>query len=307
MKHYATIDIGSNTILLLVGRLTTQGTFEVVLDAAETTRLGRGLHAGGKLDPESIPATIDCLKRFRSLCQREGVQEIAAVGTYALRRARDADQFVQLVHKECGIILRVISEQEEALLSFLSVQQDPHMPSAAMVMDVGGGSTEYISHQGEDPSQPLHCISLPLGALQLTEEFLHHDPPSRDELTKLRKKIDKSLLRISPIIEGALVGIGGTATTLGSMHIGLDIYDRERIHGLLLNIDDLRAHVKELQKKDLARRKQIKGLHHDRADIILAGALIILSSMERLKKDALHISCRGLRYGLFYQRFMSAE
>ncbi len=307
MKHYATIDIGSNTVLLLIGRITTQGTFEVVLDRAESTRLGRGLHAGGKLDPESIRAAIGCLKRFRSLCQREGVQEIAAVGTHALRRARDADQFVRLVHKECGIILRVISEQEEALLAFRSVQHDPHMPNAAMVMDVGGGSTEYISYQGEDPSQLVHCISLPLGALQLTEEFLHHDPPSRDELTKLRKKIDTSLLRISPIIEGPLVGIGGTATTLGSMHIGLDGYDQERIHGLLLNIDDLKARAKELQETNLARRKQIKGLPPDRADIIIAGALIILSSMEKLKKDTLHISCRSLRYGLFYQLFMDTE
>ncbi len=279
----------------------------MVLDAAETTRLGRGLHAGGKLDPESIRATIDCLKRFRSLCRREGVQEIAAVGTHALRRARDADQFVQLVHKECGIILRVISEQEEALLSFLSVQHDPHMPRAAMVMDVGGGSTEYIFRQGEGPSQPLQCISLPVGALRLTEEFLHSDPPSRDEVSKLRNEINKTLLQIPPHREGALVGIGGTATTLGSMHIGSDTYDRERIHGLMLNIEDLRARVKELQKKDLARRKQIKGLPHDRADIILAGAMIILSSMEKLQKDMIQISCHGLRYGLFYQRFMSAE
>jgi exopolyphosphatase / guanosine-5'-triphosphate,3'-diphosphate pyrophosphatase len=269
--------------------------------------LGRGLQKGGKLDPVSIRASIDCLKRFRSLCQREGVQEIAAVGTHALRMARDADYFIQQVRKECGITPCVISEKEEALLSFLSVQQDHRMPSAAMVMDVGGGSTEYSFRMGEDPLQPLQCISLPLGALRLTEEFLHDAPPSRDEATKLRNEIDKALLRIPPIIESELVGIGGTATTLGSMHLGLDAFDQERIHGLQLTIDRLRAQVEELQEKDLAKRKQIKGLAAERADIILAGAMIILCSMERLKKEALHISCRGLRYGLFYQRFMRAE
>jgi exopolyphosphatase/guanosine-5'-triphosphate,3'-diphosphate pyrophosphatase len=269
--------------------------------------LGRGLQAGGKFDPASIRASIDCLKRFRSICQREGVQEIAAVGTHALRMARDADQFIQLVHEECGITPRVISEEEEALLSFLSVQQDAHMPSAAMVMDVGGGSTEYISHQGEGPSQPLRCISLPLGALRLTEEFLRSDPPSRHEVAKLRNKINKTLLQIPPHREGALVGIGGTATTLGSMHLGLDIFDQERIHGLQLTIDELRSQVEKLQEKDLAGRKQIKGLAAERADIILAGAMIILASMERLKKEAIHISCHGLRYGLFYQRFMDTE
>ncbi|MCJ7662668.1 MAG: hypothetical protein MUO24_00340 [Desulfobacterales bacterium] len=276
----------------------------MVLDGGETTRLGRGLQRGGKLDPLSIRASIDCLKRFRSLCQREGVQEIAAVGTNALRMARDADPFIQQVRKECGISPCVISGEEEALLSFLSVQQDPCMPRSAMVMDVGGGSTEYIFRMGKDPSQPVQYISLLLGALRLTEEFLHADPPSRDEVTKLRHKISKALLRVPPTLEGELVGIGGTAATLGSMHLGLDAFDQEQIHGLKLTIDDLRVKVEELQAKDLARRKQIRGLPPERADIILAGTMIILSTMERLKKDVIHISCRGLRYGLFYQRFM---
>jgi exopolyphosphatase/guanosine-5'-triphosphate,3'-diphosphate pyrophosphatase len=292
----------------LIGRITTQEAFEVVLDTAETTRLGRGLQqAGRKLDPESIGGSINCLKEFRALCQREGVQKIVAVGTNALRIARDADQFVELVHKECGIILRVIGEQEEALLSFLSVQQDPCMPAEAVVMDVGGGSTEYIFRKDNRPSQSVKCISLPLGALQLTEKFLHDDPPSHNEVTKLRNKIDKTILQIPPHLEGALVGIGGTATTLGSMHLGLKVFDQKRIHGLLLKIDDLRAYVKELQEKDLARRKQIRGLSPERADIILAGTMIILSSMERLKKEVLHISSHGLRYGLFYQSFMKTE
>ena len=174
-------------------------------------------------------------------------------------------------------------------------------------MDVGGGSTEYIFRTKKNPPQPLQCISLPLGALRLTEEFLHGDPPSLHEVTKLRNKINKSLLQVPPHTEGTLVGIGGTATTLGSMHLGLDVFDLERIHGLLLNSDDLSTHMNELQEKSLARRRQIKGLAAERADIILAGAMIILSSMERLKKDLLHINCHGLRYGLFYQRFMDTE
>jgi exopolyphosphatase/guanosine-5'-triphosphate,3'-diphosphate pyrophosphatase len=255
----------------------------------------------------SIRASIDCLKRFCSLCQREGVQEIAAVGTNALRMARDTDSFIQQVTKECGITPRVIGEQEEASLSFLSVQQDPHMPREAVVMDVGGGSTEYIFRTKKNPSQPLQCISLPLGALRFTEEFLHSDLPFSDEITKLRNKIDKALLHIPRTIEGALVGIGGTASTLGSMHLGLDIFDQERIHGLQLTLDTLRVHAKQLQEKDLATRTLIKGLPPERADIILAGTMIIYCTMERLKKEAIHLSCHGLRYGLFYQRFMGAE
>jgi exopolyphosphatase/guanosine-5'-triphosphate,3'-diphosphate pyrophosphatase len=307
LQQYATIDIGSNTILLLIGRINSQGKFEVVMDTGETTRLGKGLQAGGMLDPVSVRASIESLKRFCSQCQREGVLEIDAVGTNALRRARDADQFIWQVEQVCGIAPRIISEEEEALLSFLSVQRDPRMPGDAAVMDVGGGSTEFIFRKRAGQSQPLEFISLPLGALRLTEAFLHADPPSDGEIANLGNKINQTLLRIPLPIDGALVGIGGTATTLGSIHLGLDEFDQGRIHRLLLNINDLKTHVKELQQKSLARRKQIKGLPPDRADIILPGALIILSSMERLNKEMIHISSHGLRYGLFYQRFMGIE
>lgn len=235
------------------------------------------------------------------------MEEIAAVGTNALRMARDADQFIQQVQQVCGITPHIISEEEEALLSFLSVQGDPCISNSSIVMDVGGGSTEYIFCKGEGQSQTLEFISLPLGALRLTENFLHDDPPSSDEVTRLSNKINKALLRLPSTIEGELVGIGGTAATLGSMHLGLDAFDQERIRGLQLTIDELRSQMEELQEKDLAGRRQIKGLPPERADIILTGTLIILSSMERLKKETIHISCHGLRYGLFYQRFMSTE
>ena len=106
------------------------------------------------------------------------------------------------------------------------------------------------------------------------------------------------------VLKGALVGIGGTVITLGSIHLGLNAFDREKIHGLRLTVKEIKALVKELQAKDLAARKQIKGLPTDRADIILAGTLIILATMERLQKVTIHISTQGLRYGLFYQEFM---
>lgn len=307
MKRYATIDIGSNTILLLIGQVTTQSAFEVVFDGGETTRLGRGLHRGEKLDPQSVQTSIEVLKGFVSLCEQEGVQEIACVATNALRTAEDADQFIYQVQKECGIAPRVIDEEEEAMLSYLSVQKDPHMPQDAVVMDVGGGSTEYIFRHGKDPSHPVQTVSLTIGAVGLTEECLHADPPSRDEVLKLHQVIDKALHNIPPSLEGELVGIGGTAATLGSIHLGLDAFDREKIHGLQLSFDELSTQEKQLQEKDLAGRKQIKGLSTDRADIILAGAMIILTTMERLKKDAIHISTHGLRYGLFYQSFMGTE
>jgi len=279
----------------------------VVFDGGETTRLGRGLQKGGKLDPQSVHASIEALKGFVSLCEQKGVQEIACVGTNALRMAADADQFVHQIQRECGITPRVIDEKEEAMLSFLSVQQDPLMPHDVVVMDAGGGSTEYIFRKGEPPTELPQNISLPLGAVSLTEKFLHADPPTRDEIQKLQEEIGKSLHDIPPDLKGELVEIGGTAVTLSAMHLGLDEFDQDNVHALHLTIDELKDQVQILQETDLEARRKIKGLPPDRADIILAGAMIILCSMERLKKDAIHISSHGLRYGLFYQEFMGTK
>jgi exopolyphosphatase/guanosine-5'-triphosphate,3'-diphosphate pyrophosphatase len=305
MTRYAAIDIGSNTILLLIGQINPEGAFEVIQDRGETTRLGRGLQKGGKLAPLSVKKSIAALKRFCSLCEEEGVKEIACVGTNALRMAKDADTFCRLVNKECGVSIRIISEEEEARLSYLSVQKDPLIPQDAVVMDVGGGSTEYIFHREEGLTDELQTISLPLGAVHLTEQCLHHDPPSSDEVKKLQDEIDKKLHRVPSPLPGELVGIGGTAVTLGAMYLALNAFDGEKVHGLQLTLNELRDQVQELREKDLAARKRIKGLPPDRADIILAGAMIILATMERLHKEALHISSHGLRYGLFYQNFMT--
>lgn len=266
--------------------------------------MGRGLQQGGKLDPLSVKKSIAALKRFYSLCTEEGIEEIACVGTNALRMAQDADAFCRQIQEECGILPRIISEEEEARLSYLSVQKDPLMPPDAVVMDVGGGSTEYIIRHTKSSSDQLQTISLPLGAMRLSEQFVLHDPPSYDEVQELQDEIKKGLCDIPPALTGVLVGIGGTAVTFGAMHLGLDAFDGEKVHSLQLTLNELRDQMQELREKDLSTRKEIKGLPPDRADIILAGAMIILATMERLNKDTIHISSHGLRYGLFYKSFM---
>lgn len=305
MNRYATIDIGSNTILLLIGNITPQNQLEVVLDMEETTRLGRGLQKGGRLDPSSVRKSISALKKFVSICHRERVKEIAAVGTNPLRMAGDSEAFIDLVRKESSISPQVIGGEKEASLSFLAVQKDPLMPRDAMVIDVGGGSTEYIFRQGGGQTHQLQTFSLPLGAVRLTEEFLSTDPPSPDEIQGLENEIAETLCRLPSAIVGDLVGLGGTAATLGSIHLEQERFYKQKVHGLQLSIGELKTQVNYLQKKDLSARTKMKGLPPERADIILAGAMIILFSMQWLKQEKIHISCHGLRYGLFYERFMS--
>jgi exopolyphosphatase/guanosine-5'-triphosphate,3'-diphosphate pyrophosphatase len=287
--------------------VTANGSLEVFSDVGETTGLGKGLSKNEQLNTYSVRTSIAVLKKFVSLCRQQGVEEIAVVGTNALRLAQDADQFIKQVRDECGILPKVISEKEEASLSFLSVQQDPLMPHDAVVMDIGGGSTEFIFYVREKRDHSLQSISLALGAVSLTEKFLLHDPPTSDEITKLSKEIENALSCL-PIItmKNVLVGIGGTATTLGSMHLGLDKFNRELIHGRQLTMDKLVTQVRELQTMDIESRKKIAGLPDDRADIICAGAMIILASMKKMGKTSIYISCKGIRYGLFYQQFMGA-
>jgi exopolyphosphatase/guanosine-5'-triphosphate,3'-diphosphate pyrophosphatase len=304
VKRYASIDIGSNTILLLIGEVNVDGMLKISHDIAETTRLGRGLSKGKLLHPESVLASIVTLKKYVSLCYKEGVEEIAAVGTSALRLARDADQFIKRVTNECSIIPRVINEKEEALLTNLSVQRDRRMPHDAIVIDAGGGSTEYILNDTGNNCSTDNVLSLPLGAVSLTEKFVRHDPPTRNELVKLKREIDDQLKHILVTGKRTMVGIGGTATTIAAINLGLNKFDRTKIHGYQLAIDELGSIVKKLQALDIESKKKVSGLPPDRADIIMAGAMIILASMEKIESPIVYISCYGLRYGLLYRMAM---
>lgn len=302
MNRYATIDIGSNSILLLIGEVTPQGSLNVVIDIGKTTRLGRGLQEGGALNPHSVEQSIAVLKGFVALYHQEGVKEIAAVATNALRVARDADEFLSRVQKECHIFPRIIDGHEEARLSYRAVQRDPVMPPDAVVIDVGGGSTEYII-----PSNPLKTISLALGAVRLTEEFLTTDPPSTDEIERLQGEI-KQTLNFLPVTKvNGLVSIGGTGVALGTIHRDLKEFDAKKIHGMQLSREEISAIIEKLVSVDLESRRKIRGLPPDRADILPAGAMIILATMEHFAQETIHISCHGMRYGLFYERFMGAD
>lgn len=300
MGRFAAIDIGANSILLLIAE-TNNGAPEVLTDLSLTTRLGRGLRNGGVLDRAGWRATIAGLKRFSSICEQLGVAEIACVATSPLRMAADADDFIQEAMRQTGIAPRVISEQEEAMLAYLSVESDPAMPEDPLVMDVGGGSTEFTFRE---KNGVWRSFSLPLGAVTITEGLFHHDPPTPKELAAARERIDHHLQLIPGYIKGALVGIGGTATALGAMRLHLAHFDPARVHALILYIDEVQQVIERLQGITIQQRKKLKGLPPQRADIILAGAMIVRAGMHHTSKDKLIVSCRGVRYGLFYQTYL---
>ena len=304
-KRFAAIDIGTNTILLLIAELETDGSFQVLDDRAEITRLGAGVDRARQIGPEGERRSLEVLKSYLETCRSLGVDEIAAVGTSALRDARNTGVFKTRLKRELGLDLRVLSGEEEAAYSYQAVQKGLALgEKEVLVVDVGGGSTELIWGQGG----ALHrSISLDLGSVRLTERFLLSDPVREEECARLTTAIDRELqpLLVDWGVGGgfhAIVGIAGTFTTLAAIEKGLRRYSHSEVHGSCLSRAEVARQVRLFKGKTLAERKEIPGLEAKRADVILAGALLIERVMALFRVDQVTVSDQGIRYGLLHER-----
>ncbi|MFA4874896.1 MAG: Ppx/GppA phosphatase family protein [bacterium] len=306
---FATIDIGTNSILLLIGEPQQDGSVLVSEDRALVTRLGQGLVKSGEISRSAADRTLHALSEYKRLCDERGVSEIAAVGTAALRNASNAATFIEQVRREFSIDIEVISAEREATLTYEGSAHD--FGPAIAVIDIGGGSTEIIA-QKRDPHGKLpglNIVSLPLGCVTLTEKYLHSDPVTHAELHDLRAAIHASLeerLELSMYARPndlEFVATAGTATTLSAMHQKLARYEPEAVHGSRMKMADLRDILDDLVRMTLEERKRIPGLIPERADVILAGAELLHDAMSYLGYADVTISDRGARWGLFYEKF----
>ncbi len=303
MTRYAALDIGTNSQLLLVAEKDSAGGFCDILDLAVVTRLGQGLGHSGKLQPEAIRRNLKQLAKYKDILDDMGVERLAAVGTLCLRKAQNASAFLRRAELEIGIQIDVVSGEEEARLTYQGVRSGlPNSCERPLVFDLGGGSTEFILGCREKVVQRL---SLEVGAVLATERFLLSDPARAREICALSRQLTQEALKPLQIFGGydLLIGVGGTVTTLGAMHLKLEKYNKDRINGLLLTRPFVAALTERLGKLDLATRKKIIGLDPNRADVILAGALIVLEVMRLVGAQSLTVSDRGLRHGLLHERF----
>jgi exopolyphosphatase/guanosine-5'-triphosphate,3'-diphosphate pyrophosphatase len=311
VERRAAIDVGTNTVLLLVAERR-GGAFEPVSERAEITRLGRGVDAAGRLDPAAIAATVEVLARFAAEARSLGARDIACVATSAARDAANGPEFFEAARAAAGLVPEVISGEEEARLVYASAWRDFGAADAAgghartlAVLDVGGGSTEFTF--GEGPA-PRGRTSLQLGAVRLTERVVAADPPSAAERDRLRADAAAALAAlpagaIGDPAAGRLVGVAGTVTTLAAVRQKLAAYDAGRVHGAALSRDDVEALLRELSALPLAARAALPGMEPKRADVIVAGCAIVLEAMRALGYDRLTVSDRGVRWGLLYDRF----
>ena len=303
-RRFAFIDIGTNTILCLIAELKNDASFDVLDDLAEITRLGQGVHQTGRISPEGEERSLKVLQRYLERCKHLNVEQIIAVGTSALRDARNSAEVRARFNEQLGLDVRVISGDEEAAYSFLAVQQGlPLNRRELLVVDVGGGSTEFIRGNA---AGVVEAISINVGSVRLTEQFLHSDPVQTEECEKMAVAIERELaplpnqwLKDSSIL--TLVGIAGTFTTLSAVEKKLVCYTHGEVHGSRLTLTEVRRQVALFQGKTNTERKAIPGLEPKRADVILAGACLIESIMTLFHSERVIVSDQGVRYGLLHE------
>jgi exopolyphosphatase / guanosine-5'-triphosphate,3'-diphosphate pyrophosphatase len=303
-RRFGFIDIGTNTILCLIAELKSDGGFDVIDDLAEITRLGQGVDRQGRISPEGEERSLQVLRRYLERCRRLNVEEIVAVGTSALRDARNSAEVRARFKEQLGFDVRLISGNEEAAYSFLAVQKGLALAGQELlVVDVGGGSTEFIRGNTAGVSQ---AVSINLGTVRLTEQFLHSDPVRKDECEKMIRAIEKELARLpdSWLKDGpalTLVGIAGTFTTLSAVERKLLRYAHAEVHGSRLTLSEVRRQMALFQGKTIEERKAIPGLEPKRADVMLAGAILIERIMTTFHTERVIVSDQGVRYGLLHE------
>jgi exopolyphosphatase / guanosine-5'-triphosphate,3'-diphosphate pyrophosphatase len=295
----AAIDIGTNSVLLVIAE-ERGGVLHTLVDLATITRLGEGVDRNGVLAPAACERTLTCLREYARKIRRARVTRIDVVGTSALRDARGGDQFVRDAEAVLGVRPRVIGGDEEARLTFSGALSGLAVSGDVVVFDVGGGSTEVIIGSS-DLSGPrlLSARSLNIGSVRLFERHLHGDPPVADEIAKVRRVVRDALAGLPrPPRSATWVGVAGTVTTLTAIDQTLEPYDGARVHGARLSAQSVERTLEQLARLDLASRRALKGLEPARADVIVAGAVIVSELLAWGGASGLVASDRGVRWGV---------
>lgn len=299
MKAIASLDLGTNSTRLLVagpgdGGLDT-------LDRRNTiTRLGQGVSATGRLAPEAVERTLDCLRGYREVMDRHGVERVRVAATSAARDAANRDELFDAVEALVGARPELLSGDEEGRLSFRGAtgDLDPALGPFA-VIDIGGGSTEFSVGTTEAEG----VLSVDVGCVRLTERYIEHDPPLPEELTACISLTDayiEDVVREIPAVTEArtLVGLAGTITTVAAVEIGLETYDRDRVHHFTLSHGAAEDVFRTLATEPRADRIHNPGLEEARADVIVAGCCVLVAVFRRLGFDEMVVSEADILDGL---------
>lgn len=290
MEKVAVIDMGSNSIRLLLAELKS-GKLLQAEKQLRMTRLGSGVAQTGRLQADNMNATLEAIREFKAVSDGYGAKTLGAFATSAVREAENGVEFAARVQRETGVTVEIISGEEEAELGFKGVLAGLKRPARVLVIDIGGGSVELILGDSNGIDQK---ISLPLGAVRMTEGWLPQDPPELLEMDLMRVEIRSQLAGFRGAVKDfgpdIAVGIGGTATALGAIALEMDRYDRGRIQGYRMDLAALGSILNRLCGMSLDARRQVPGLQPKRADIIIAGALVLETILDTFNLGAYEVS-----------------
>ena len=300
--RFAVIDIGTNSVKLHVGERRAGDVWRTIVDRAEVTRLGEGLRESGALQPEPVRRTAEAVVGMVGEARRAGAAEIAAVATAGMRIASNPEELVDAVQERCGVGIEVISGEEEARLAYLAATSELELGNGTLaVFDTGGGSTEFTFGR---PGRVEERFSLDVGAAPLTDEFGLAGPASEEQVEAALGTIAEQLSRLDGRSNpDRLVGLGGALTNLASVQHGLETYDSDVIQGTIVERAEVDRQIELYRTRTAEQRREIVGLQPGRAEVILAGACIVRTVLDKLGCDELTVSDRGLRHGLILERF----
>lgn len=296
----AAIDIGTNTILLLVADIAADGSLTIVHDEQVIARMGKGVDAERRILPDTMNRVAGYLSDYKATCDRLQVDWITAAGTSALRDAQNKTEFIAAMQERTGIAIEVLSGEEEALWTYRGgISEFLPYDGLFSVVDIGGGSTEVIIGDGHSVHQK---VSMDIGSVRLTERFLQNSPPETDELIAAYDHILGVLNQNIPagIRSTRAVGVAGTVTTVAAMALGLKEYDRTKVSGHTFDAAEVGRQFAWLKERSAS---QIVSplIPAGRADILLAGTMVLMGYLEVTGLAGVTASDRGLRYGLVYR------
>jgi exopolyphosphatase/guanosine-5'-triphosphate,3'-diphosphate pyrophosphatase len=301
-ERYAVVDVGTNSVKFHIGERSADGAWRRIVDRAHTTRLGDGLQETGRLNPEPIVRTVEAVAVMAEEARQSRVAAIAAVGTAGLRIASNSVDFVNAVQARCGVIIEIISGEEEGRLAYLGAKEGIGQGHGTrVVFDTGGGSSQFTFGHGDQVDERF---SVNVGAVRYTERYGLGEAVSKDVLGEAFSAIEADLGRLDgrPIPE-TLVAMGGGVTNLAAVKHGLAEYDPDTVQGTRLDRTEIDRQIELYRSHSVEERRAVVGLQPQRADIILAGACIVRTVLGKLGMDFLTVSDRGLRHGVLVDRF----
>ena len=300
--RYAVLDVGTNSVKLFVAERSADGEWTTLVDRSEITRLGEGLAETGRLGEEPVARTLEAITAMADEARRLGVESIAAVGTAGLRTAANSEQAAEAVRERAGIELEVISGEEESRLAYHAAEASVGVGDGhVVVFDTGGGSSQFTFGHGDQVDERF---SVDVGAVRFTERFGLGNEVDEQTVAAARDAIAADLSRLDDRPPpDALIGIGGAVTNLTAVKLELADYDPDAVRGKTLEAAEVDRQLELYRTRSADQRREIVGLQPKRAEVILAGACIVRTVLEKLGRDSLIASDRGLRHGLMLERF----